>query len=646
MFAQNRLIHKMPTKTEVLSGLGTKLPSPSEVSFQQLGTPEGMEHINGPKEMVVFAPETNPQAILDHPVLGKILAPYATTLFAERRSPVDRDWKPSLKNPVTTIPVKLGSVEKIHIILGSSPEGDPEGDEFHIPRKVRTSISALKDVVGDINREGQDSIGIFLDGEYVNHQNLEHVMRAMGIGLGNITYETDLYRTEPGEKSIDGQLSEIEGKELELAKSQGWAPSNEELSPEGQYAELQRQIEDGSFTLNSPEAVTRQTRNAVKHVYLMSDTPVLDETVDKTISSFRRGDMISRVQSMCKFLAEAPHRLLNCELFVRILDELNRTVKAMGTNTEIEIYGPTIEGITITGSLNTSGRNLEVMRAVHEGSGKELGPFMVRMKYRHPEAADKSVYVVAGKSLMFDNGGNIDKGLLGEGMQGDMMAGAGLAATFARFGEEKPKVNVDFVWGIASNKADGDARNLGDIYRHGSGVITEEAHPDAEGRQVLTDALWAAIRRLREEGEEIAGVITAATLTGAAMLAGGYRTLAISTDKQVRRLVEDLGIRNGERLQPEGLVIEDTKATSHGSTHKADAKNVDLSRLRGAQNAAAYIKDNAGIRQLDHLHLDIAPAMTPHRHGTPKDVQGEFAAEGFLDTLYTLLAEQPQRKAA
>lgn len=540
----------------------------------------------------------------------------------------------------------MGSIEVIHVITGASPEGDPNGDEFHVPRKTRTAIAAITDVVGDLNKRGSDSIAIFLDGELVGSENLQHVVKAVGTALGNITYDVDLYRTEPGEKSKDGKLSEAERSELERAKAQGRALSNLK-SEEGQYADLKRSLEFelGLVPLDDPGAVTRETRHAIKQVYLVADTKP-SVKADKIIESFRRGDMISRVQSMCKFLAEAPHRLLNCELFVRVLHELNRAVKAMGNNTEIEIYGPNIEGIRVDGSLHFAGRNLSVMEAVHEGSGNELGPFMVRMKYRHPKAKDKRVYVVAGKSLMFDNGGNIDKGLLGEGMQGDMMAGAGLAATFARFGEERPKVNVDFVWGIASNKADGNARNLGDIYKHGSGVTTEEAHPDAEGRQVLADVVWAAMRRLREEGEEIGGVITVATLTGAAMMAGGYRTLAITKNKELRRYIEDLGIANGERVQPEGLVVEDTKATGHGATHRADAKNVDMSRLRGAQNACAYVRDNSGISELPHLHLDMATALHPHKYGTSKDVRGEFSADGFLDTLYTCLAETPERLAA
>ncbi len=642
MFKEKNLLHKMPTAPEVLDGLGTRLPERSIPHFQQVEKSQaGFEQIEGAKEMVVFVPEEDPESLLNHPVLGPILKPYNDrgALFANRRNPLDRSKSTGLKTDVVTIPVEgFGSVKTIYLISGSSPEGNPEGDEFTLHRKVRSSAAQVKDIVGDENEQNPDSssIAIFLDGQVVTHANAGHYLTALGQGVGNITYEADLYKSEPGEISKDGKLSDAERIQLEFGKQNGWTPSKEGMTPEAEFAEMHRALELKETTLPTPEEAKRTTRNALKNVYLVSDVEGNVDT-ESLLASFEKGDTISRVKSLCKFLSEAPHRLLNCELFTRVLNKLNEEVSKMGTNTEIEIYGPNIDGITVTGSLQSFGRKLEVLEAVHQGSGSELGPFMVRMKYRHPNANGQPVHVLAGKSLMFDNGGNCNKNDHAKSMQGDMMGGASVASEFARFGEEQPEMNVDFVFGIASNKADGDARNLGDIMRHGAGGNVEELNTDAEGREVLGDTLWAAVRRLREEGQEVGSVLTIATLTGAAILAGGHRSLAISKSKAARRKIEDLSTANGDNMQPEALIIEDRKATGPRRTAKGDMSNVDSRRIRGAQNAAEYIKTAAGIEEVPHMHFDIAPAMDADRDGTPKDVQGEFACEGYLQTLHEYL---------
>ncbi|MDA1061087.1 MAG: hypothetical protein O3B47_04830 [bacterium] len=636
MFQEKRLLKKMPTQSEVIDTLGSQLPEKTNAHFQKVKR-NNFENIEGAKEMVVLMPEEDPKNILQHPVLGPILKPYADSgaLFAERRSPVDREKGTSLKHPVISIPVSnMGSIEVIHLISGSSAEGKADGDdEFHVPRKVRSSLAEIKNVVGDIVNQDDDSIAIYLDGKIVKHENAEHYLRALGKGMGNITYETDHYRSEPGEISKDGELSQVEKAELEAALNDGWTPKNKEATDEAKYAALRKDIELNFWQPGTPDEVIKTTRNALADVYIVSDAKGKVEA-DALIASFETGDMISRVQSLCKFLSEAPHSLLNCETFVRVLHKLNEYVSAMGNNTEIEIWGPEIEGIKVNGSTNKYGKKLGVLEALHAGSGKEIGPFVVTMRYRHPEAVGQPVHILAGKSIMFDTGGYGSKLANANHMQGDMMGGASVAAEFARFGEEKPAMNVDFVFGIASNKISGDARVQEDIHRHGSGMNREEAHTDAEGREALGDTVWLALRRVKERGENVGSVTTIATLTGAAIIVSGHQTIAVSKSKKDRRWMEDTSQINGDRMHPLQLNIEDKKASDHTATDQADIKNLGQERKRGAQNAGSYIKEAAGIKDTRFMHLDIAPAMTADKLGTPKDVQGVFACEGYLDTLH------------
>lgn len=653
MFTEHRLLRKVPAPAEVIDSLGSQLPYRSKVegiNIQQ--SPVGLEAIQHAREMVVMVPEDDPKSILQHPVLGPILRPYERTLFAERKSPVTDEFGPSLSSDRCSIPVQgMGSLEVIHIIQGVSLDEDPDGDEFHLPRKMRSTTHSLRDVLGDLDHDKQDSIAIFLDGVVLRHDNAAHAVRALGRGLGNNTYEDGLYKSDPVDRSIDGRLSKTDTSILETAKANGWVvPEGTNPNPEAEFAALSRAIDAKEYELPGEQTVQRHTRNAIRNVYLVNDLePAENEAkIGPMLAAFEEGDMLSRVQSMCKFLSECPHNILNCEVFVRVLNKLNELVREMGNETEIEIYGPEIDGIKVNGSLHGYGKKLEVIEAVHQGSGNEIGPFVVRMKYRHPEAKDKSVQILAGKSLMFDNGGEVGKHEHAKEMQGDMMGGASVAAEFARFGEEKPVANVDFVFGIASNKADGNSRSMEDTMTHPSGVTIEEHNTDAEGREVLGDTVWLATRLAREEGLEISQVVTVATLTGAALLMGRHRSLAITQGKHLRRKLEDMGIANGDRIQPEGLQIEDKKAMKE--TDRADIKNVDEARKRGAQSAAAYIKEVAELKEIPHLHLDIAPALSPDSLGTPKDLRGQFTAEGYLATMHEHLMnvarESTEKKAA
>lgn len=595
--------------------------------------------------MVVFVPQKDPKSILKHPVLGPILIPHAHTLFEERRSG-DGEWETTMTQDRVTIKVDgLGSVGVIHLIGGAGHSGNPKDDDFALPRNVRSSLAAVRDVLGDIDHkkddENESAIAIFLDGETLSHRNAPHVLRALGTGLGNLTYNKDMYKSEPGERSTDGKISEAEEADLARAIEQGWEPSIAILvrTKEAQYGLLQQDILDKKFELQpDPSSIQRSTRNAVKNVYLVSDVKDISAAREsKLLDAFSSGDMVSRVQSMCKFLAEAPHNLLDCELFVKVLNKLNETVKAMGSETSIEIYGPNVDGIKVTGDGKRF--KLDVLEAVHQGSGAEIGPFVVRMKYRHPKASGQPVHILAGKSLMFDNGGNAPKGAEhAKMMQGDMAGGASLAAEFARFGEEKPVGNLDFVWGIAANKADGNARQVEDTFTHGSGRTVEEMNPDAEGREVLGDTLWLAMRRLREEGEEIGSITTIATLTGAAILIGGHQVLAITSKEELQDHIREVSKANGERVLPLPLQQEDSKAMKKAAA-RADMANLAQVRWRGSQTGAAYIKDSAGVQDTPFTHFDIATALMQH-DGTPKDMQGQFPAEGYLDTLHKHLLHE------
>ncbi|MBI4231599.1 hypothetical protein HY605_00080 [Candidatus Peregrinibacteria bacterium] len=601
MFKEKLMIYRgMPTADEVLS-LGSALPEKSDVQFQHIDKTEaGFESIEGAKEMVVFIDKKDPKSILQHPVLGRILQPYAEALFVERMSPLSEKVETTLRQIPFTLPVAgMGSVEMIHLVTDGGVEGDiddPTMSEFILPLKWRNNAAKLKNVIGDLQESKQDSLAIYLDGRVVTNANAPHAVQALARALGNLTYEDGLYKTKREDRMTDG------------------------AKPETKEA--------------SPEDVSLSTRSAIKHVYLVSDFEAEDEAkkateIQAVLAAFNEGDTMSRVQSMCKFLAECPHNLLDCELFVRVLIKLNEAVKGMGNNCEIEIHGPQNSHFKVDGS--TGDLKMSVLDAVHQGSGKEWGPARVRMKYRSPEAAGQPVHLVAGKSLMFDSGGRAAKGALGKDMKADMMGGASIASLFARFGEDKPAVNVDFVWGIASNRDGADAREHDDVMTHAAGRTVKETNTDAEGREVLGDVVGATLAQLIEEGETIGCITTVATLTGHAIVANGHQVAVVSSNRALRNRIEDVSIKNGETVQTHNLSVHDLLAMGDKST---DIKNISGKKERGLHAGAAYIKLAAGIEKLDYVHFDMASAIDASGTAVPEDIQGQYPVEGYLGTLY------------
>lgn len=603
--------------------LGSKLPKKSTPNFQHIdANSEGLEAIQGPKEMVVMIDPKDPKAILNHPVLGPILKPHEQAIFTERFDAGGKAAATVLrtgKTPCTIAVQNAGSLQLIHIINGGPTVGNPNDDNYTVPKQWRDTAAQLHDVVGDLNQAGQDSLAIFLDGKVLDGNQSGEIIRALGIGLGNIAYEVDNFRAAKSEVFVDGKAPEA--------------------------------LEGGEAT---PEEATKSIRNAISNVLFVSDIELDDQRKEGLVSHFEDGDTVSRVQSLVKFLAECPHNIMTCEVFVRTIVKLYEEVKAMGNNVEMEIYGPEgvnegNNGITLTNSLDSQGLNM--LKAVHQGSASEVGPFMVRIKYRPERAQGKKVHLMAGKTMVFDSGGTVPKGKAEEEMQADMMGGASVAAEFARMGEETTPRNMDFVFAVASNKIDGDARNIEDTFTLSSGLTTEEKHPDAEGRQVLADVIGAGLKLAHRQGDEVLCVTSVATLTGAAILMGGHRALIVSDSKKVRRWLEDTSQANGDRF--EGMHLDSEDAGAVRKTKRADVRNHAPEGMvpgqRGSQTAAAYIREASGIKDIPFTHIDMASGLGKHA-GTPKDVQGEMGADGYLATLheFALAAPNlfPENKAA
>jgi leucyl aminopeptidase len=149
----------------------------------------------------------------------------------------------------------------------------------------------------------------------------------------------------------------------------------------------------------------------------------------------------------------------------------------------------------------------------------------------------------------------------------------------------------------AHNAIGPNAAHPGDVFTAKNGKTVEVQNTDAEGRLVLTDALYRA-------GEERAThAIDIATLTGSCQRALGHAAAGLFTDDaELRDRIRAVGERVGEGFWPLPLLDEYRDMLK---SQVADLNNISSSPNGGAITAALFLREFVpdGLRW---AHLDIA----------------------------------------
>ncbi|MEU4835707.1 leucyl aminopeptidase [Streptosporangium sp. NPDC023615] len=249
------------------------------------------------------------------------------------------------------------------------------------------------------------------------------------------------------------------------------------------------------------------------------------------------------------------------------------------------------------------------------GQGSVNPPRLVRLAYNHPEAGTTLAYV--GKGITFDSGGlSLKPTASMDWMKSDMGgAGAVLGALLAIAGLGL-KVNAVGYLCLAENMPSGTAQRPSDVFTSFSGKTVEVLDTDAEGRLVLIDGI---ARAAQDEPDVIVDV---ATLTGAQIVALGWRTAGVmANDDALRAEVVETAAEQGEGAWPMPLPDELRKGLD---SPVADIANLHPERFGGMLTAAIFLREFVpdGVRW---AHIDMAgPAFNkgePHGY-TPKGGTG------------------------
>lgn len=310
---------------------------------------------------------------------------------------------------------------------------------------------------------------------------------------------------------------------------------------------------------------------------------------------------VARGVSFARDLGNEPANVIYPETFV----ERTREAFAGLANVRIEVLDvPAMRRL-----------GMGAMLSVGEGSARP--PRLLLVRYDGAGANDAPLAFV-GKGITFDSGGISLKENDGMWkMKYDMAGAAAVTGAVLALAGRRAPVNAIAVAALAENMPSGTASRPGDVVRTMSGKTFEIMSTDAEGRMVLSDALWYVQQTHRPKV-----VIDLATLTGSVVTALGddYAGLFSRDDALAARLAASAE-RAGEPVWR--LPLHPSYAKELESP-VADLRNGGGTRGAGAGLGAHFIGEfiQPGT---PWAHLDIAGKEASEDNEDPANPKGATA---------------------
>ena len=245
------------------------------------------------------------------------------------------------------------------------------------------------------------------------------------------------------------------------------------------------------------------------------------------------------------------------------------------------------------------------------GKGSEHEPRFIVMEYGEAKAGTPTICLV-GKGLTFDSGGlSLKPPEAMETMKSDMGGAAAVFGAMQVVAELKLPVHVIGLVSAAENMPSSNAYRPGDIVKSLSGKTIEVLNTDAEGRIILSDALFYA-QRFHPKA-----IVELSTLTGAIIIAlGSHATGMMGTDQSLMDRLSKAGDASGERVWQFPMWDEYHQMVK---SEVADLKNL-AGRPAGSITAGAFLA--AFVGDYPFAHLDIAGTAWVDRPAKPYDTLG------------------------
>jgi len=233
------------------------------------------------------------------------------------------------------------------------------------------------------------------------------------------------------------------------------------------------------------------------------------------------------------------------------------------------------------------------------GQGSEIPPRIIVLKYSNDKSTDKST-VLVGKGVTFDSGGlNLKPSQAIYDMKTDMSGAAAVIGTLKAIALNKLNKNVIGILGLVENLPSGKSYKPGDIITMMNGMTVEVGDTDAEGRLVLADCLTYA-----QKNFDISEIIDLATLTGACIVALGYRFCGLfSNDTTLKNNLLNSAETTKEALWELPMCDFFDKSIN---SDIADIKNIAKPGTGAGSSTAAHFLKRFIENNTKWAHLDIA----------------------------------------
>lgn len=238
--------------------------------------------------------------------------------------------------------------------------------------------------------------------------------------------------------------------------------------------------------------------------------------------------------------------------------------------------------------------------AVNKGS--VIPPTFTIMEYKPTNPKNEKPIVLVGKGVVYDTGGLSLKPTPGsmDLMKSDMGGAAMMAGAIYAAALNNLNVHIIGLIPATDNRPGGDAYTPGDVITMMDGTTVEVLNTDAEGRMILADAISYANRY------NPSLIINAATLTGAALIAGGTRAACMMSNAE--ESINNKLIASGNKVHERMIQLplwDDYKEQLKSNI--ADLKNIG-GRNAGTITAGKFLEHFA---KAPFVHIDIAgPAFT------------------------------------
>ncbi|HSQ27960.1 MAG TPA: leucyl aminopeptidase [Anaerolineales bacterium] len=257
------------------------------------------------------------------------------------------------------------------------------------------------------------------------------------------------------------------------------------------------------------------------------------------------------------------------------------------------------------------------------GKGSDNEPRFIIMEYGEAKEDIPTICLV-GKGLTFDSGGlSIKPADAMENMKNDMGGAAAVYGAMHTLAELKLPLHVVALIPSAENMPSSKACRPGDIVKTLSGKTIEVLNTDAEGRVILSDALFYAQRYKPD------AIVELSTLTGAIIIAlGAHASGLMGTDQALVDKLIRAGEVSGDRVWQLHMWDEYHEMVK---SEIADLKNL-AGRPAGSITAGTFLA--AFVGDYPFAHIDVAGTAWVDRPVKPYETRGGTGAGVRLITDY------------